>query len=134
MRGDVSAGVAQFDGGTITLSQGWGDAHACAVLSATDIQCFSTGAEMASFLAAQSGAAAGASQVTPDDSCGVSGGQYLYFYQNANYGGDEPALGNVGAWANLSVFGFADEMTSWINDTACNAYAAKGINGGGATP
>jgi hypothetical protein len=127
---------AQFNGGTIDLSQGWGAAHACAVLSSTDIQCFSTGAELASFLTAQSGSA-GASgtatgQVTPDDSCGTSDGQYLYFYQNQNYGGDELALANDGYWVNLSAFGFSDEMTSWINDTACNAYAAKGINGGGA--
>lgn len=118
-------GLATFAGHTIDLADGWQGATACLVRASGAVQCFATRAELANALG---GAGSDAAAAVPATTCG---GGAVYLYQDANYGGAELALQNYGYWVNLADYGFADEMTSWINTSSCNATVATGTYGGG---
>ncbi len=118
--------TATYDGHTIDLTDGWQGATACVVFSTSNVECFDTGAEMDAAITANA-ATAPASQNT---ACGGSL-DYNYLYQNENFGGTELALQNIDGWVNLADYDFANEMSSWINDTTCDALVALDTDGGG---
>jgi hypothetical protein len=112
---------ASFNGGTIDLASGWGAAHACLIVSATDVECFATSAEMTAALADLG--------PVPDTSCGSGS---LQLYQDKSYGGLELALDSpIDSWINLNNYGFGDETSSWKNTLSCDAAATQSASGSG---
>ena len=56
--------------------------------------------------------------------------EWVYLYENANFGGRVLALQDTGFWYTLSNYGFASTMSSWFNGSACTAYGAQNFSGG----
>ncbi len=146
--------IATYNGGTIDLSVGWDGAQACIVPSGAQTECFSTLAEAqsaAQAISQQEVATGGSSSgsnvrrasvataraalrgrtVVPHSPCESDGGQWLWLYQNANYGGQALGVQDVDTWWNLYDLGFADEMSSYSNDTGCTVYMIQNPDGSG---
>jgi len=118
------ASIASFNGHTIDLTQSWQGARACLVTSETQTECFPSSSDLSVALKNVSPALA-----MPDVTCGAGG---LYLYQNEGFGGNELVISSpIGIWINLDNYGFGNEVSSWINDFSCNAYAAKSTDGTG---
>ncbi len=124
------SGAATYNGNTIYLSQGWQGAHACGVVSSSDIICFDTANELTAALASQSSPAfsAQSSFAQPFTSCNGE----LDLYSDINFGGDLLIIDSpVGIGINLNNFGWGDTVSSWINQFNCASYAWKTTNGSG---
>ena len=116
-----TAVLASFEGGTIDLANGWGNAHACIVQSPTTAECFATRAQLA--------AAAASLGVIPDTSCGSGA---LELFQDTDYGGNELLIPSpYNQWIDLDGYDFGDQTKSWSNTLSCGAYATKSDNGTG---
>lgn len=119
-------GQALFEGHTIDLSKGWGDAHACLVArGAGVVECFRDQAEL---LARESQLQ---QQSTSDPAVAASScSTPLRLYADTSYGGRELDFYDRGYWQNLSDWSF-DNQTSSYRVGACGVYLADGANGGG---
>lgn len=125
--------TATYDGRQIDMADGWQGAHACAVLSATDVRCYDSQADLQDALgaSARQNAAAQASPLA-SSSCGGAG-LFVTLYSNTNFGGDSLSFATTSnQWTNLAPYGFDNEMESWTNTTTCAALVADGTGGSGA--
>jgi len=122
--------TATYDGQQIDLADGWQGAHACAVLSQTDVRCYDSQADMKDALGA-SAKQDPAARLSPLASC-VPAGTFVTLYSDVSFGGDSLSFASTAGWTNLAPYGFDNDMESWTNSTNCNAVVADGTNGGGA--
>ncbi|HEX5246995.1 MAG TPA: hypothetical protein VFW41_07675 [Gaiellaceae bacterium] len=119
-------GQAVFEGHTIDLSKGWGDAHACLVANGAGVvECFR---DQAGLLARESQLQeqASADPAIAASTCSTP----LRLYADTGYGGRELDFYDRGYWQNLSDWSF-DNQTSSYKVGACGVYLADGANGGG---
>lgn len=107
--------MAEFEGRTINLAEGWGDATACTSNGAST-RCYRTEAEMD---AAEPGDAVEMA------SCSSS----LRLYSSTGYGGSVLALSQRGTYINLWTYGF-DNVTSSYKVGACSSTFYAGAYGG----
>ncbi len=66
-------------------------------------------------------------RLVPQTSC--SNGGALYLYQNVNYGGNVLGISQANTWIDLANYGFADQMSSWINVSSCGAWGEHTLGG-----
>jgi hypothetical protein len=120
---------ARFEGTLIDLSQGWGDAQACLVdKGAATVQCFRDRADLRareSQLETQAVPALSA-VASLTATCSAP----LRLFADGSYGGRELDFYDRGYWQNLSVWGFDNQLSSYIVG-GCGAYLADYANGGG---
>jgi hypothetical protein len=154
----LPAGEAEYDGKVINLAQSWGGATSCIVPTMGSAQCFDTQAEAkaaanaisAQESAAQTGSSAlarGAHRSTPavasaklkartrtahgNGPCNGDGSQFVWLYQNSNYGGGSLGLQDSDTWLNLADYSFQNTTSSYINATACELYFIQTYDGTG---
>ncbi|HLI14427.1 MAG TPA: hypothetical protein VKV23_00020 [Acidimicrobiales bacterium] len=154
-------GYATYNGQTIDLAQGWDGAKACAAYANGATECFSSADAMYRSIGAyptvQGGTISSAqlrgharalarralarlrSFRLGTSARAVGHGAYcqanwewLYLYQNINYGGTVLALQITDYWYDLWDYGFGDQLSSYINDTACYFYGVQNGDGSGA--
>ena len=124
--------TATYDGTTINLADGWQSAHACLVLSASDVRCYDNQTEMRDALAAAAvNGLAHDSAVSPSVTCS-SPSTLVTLYASTNFSGNSLSFVSTGGWTNLAPYGFDNQMESWVNQTACNSFVADGTGGSGA--
>jgi hypothetical protein len=139
-----STHLASYKGRRIDLARNWEGAKACAVLSASEIQCFDSFGELTAKLG---GGPQDDHPTSPGQSIGNRPGMptpatidsyclnlstlWLTLYEDASFGGRSLSFRDTGIWQNLSTWTFDNMMTSWKNDTYCDAIAAWDANGGG---
>lgn len=117
---DTTGVLAQFEGGTINLAEGWKGARACNS-DGLETVCFRTAAEADAALAKEIGATA-----APESACASA----LKLYSGTSYSGSVLNLTNRGTWTNLSGYGF-DSITSSYKVGACSVIMKDGLGGGG---
>jgi hypothetical protein len=113
--------VATFEGTTIDLLEGWGDARAC-TSDGTSTRCYRSEAAM------DRAAARLSVDITPFAACSTS----LRLYRSTSYGGSVLQLTTRGTVINLSGYGF-DNDTSSYKVGACSAGFYDGSGGGAPT-
>ena len=122
--------VALFEGATIDLAQGWGDAHACAIWSDRNVaECFRTEAELEARLAALGTLERRTAEslvTTTASACSSP----TRLYDGTSYGGNVVYLWDRRTWINLWDLGFANRTSSY-KIGACSAYFADYPGGGG---
>ena len=116
--------IASYNGGVINLSQGWGSAAVCVVTSA-GTNCF---ASQSAYDAWAFAVVPTTSQASPVPSVNCSTG--LKLFKSVNYGGSELVVDVEASWINLSVYGFADAVSSY-QVGACTVGMAAGTGGSG---
>ena len=125
----VERGKATFEGRTIDLQKGWGDAEACHVAEDLTTTCYRSEAAM--------DAAHGLNVRTGGDypsaangyaSCGSS----LRLYWNSYYNSPVLYLTTRWSWTTLSWFGY-DNVTSSFKVGGCSVTFRSGSYGGGST-
>lgn len=118
----LSPSLALFEGRTIDLSQGWGEAQGCLVFNGAGIvECFRSG----DALHAREAKLAGSSAMLA--ACSSP----LRLYTDIYCGGRELALYDRGYWQNLSTWSFDDQLSSY-KVGACGVRLAENAYGGGA--
>lgn len=122
--------VAVFEGSTIDLARGWGDAHACAIWGDRGVaECFRTEAELEAWLPRLVSLPQGstdASVTTTATACSSA----LRLYDGTGYSGDVLYLWSRQTWINLWDVGFANRTSSY-KIGACSSYFADYSGGGG---
>jgi hypothetical protein len=110
---------ATFEGHSIDLSRGWGEATACAAIGTTTT-CFRTEAAMRKWLSQ-----------TPPVSALMSGCYWsLNLYEHANHTGAVLYLAEQEYWINLADKGFNDKTSSYYIG-ACDSIFAEHTGGTG---
>jgi hypothetical protein len=126
----VASVTATYDGRQINLADGWQGAQACAVLTAADVRCYDSPADMKDAL----GTSAKQSPVGLDSLATACGGSGLFvtLYRDTGLSGQSLSFATTSnAWTNLAAYGFDNDMESWSNTTNCAATVADGTGGGG---
>ncbi|MFL6042074.1 MAG: hypothetical protein ACJ740_11810 [Gaiellales bacterium] len=114
--------IAEFEGSTINLAEGWGDANACSV-TADGTTCYRTEAEMDAAVAATASTAARLShEIGPLGVCSTS----LRLYDGTSFDGQVVSFTTTGSLITLSSYGF-DNKTSSYKVGACAATLYSGI-------
>jgi hypothetical protein len=144
VRPAAAATPAKYHGRTIDVSKDWEGAMACAVLSPGDVQCFDSQAELEEALggggqdaargntsAASSDSASAASPMTASSYCLGLSTYWLVLYEHSSFGGRSLSFRDQTVWQDLTAYTFNDQMSSWINNTFCDAYASWDTGGGG---
>lgn len=128
--------VANFQGKTLDLKQGWGDARACTTDGVTT-QCFRSEAEMDRFLATGElddppvlSEAEATEQSNEFNAIQAACSSSVRLYDGTSYEGSVLNLSTRGSWMNLSTWGFSDRASSY-KIGACSAYFADYTGGGG---
>ena len=118
--------IARFEGGTIDLRNGWGEAAACAS-DGTSTDCFRTESELDSYLIPR----LAGTQLTPlgDVSIQTACSTTLKLYSSTSFGGSVLALSTRFAVTNLSTWSF-DNITSSYRIGACSSTFYDGANAG----
>lgn len=112
-----SGARASFEGHTIDLGRGWGEATACAAIGDTTT-CFRTEAAMRKWLAQ-----------TPPMSALMSGCYWsLTLHEHANYTGEVLYLAEQHVWINLTGYGFNDKTSSYYIG-GCDSIFVEHANG-----
>lgn len=121
--------LARFEGQTIDLSQGWGQAHACTT-TIIGTACYRTEAEMnqASAVAPSTRATRSTRSSSPTTATG-SCSSSLRLYDGTSFTGSVLALTTTGSLIQLSSYGF-DNVTSSYKVGACNANLYSGLQSG----
>lgn len=118
---EPQSSVATLEGQTIDLSQGWGEAQACLVIShAHPIECFRD----------HDGLYARERELAGSASLLASCSSPLRLYAEIYYGGRELALYDRGYWQNLSTWSFDNQLSSY-KVGACGVRLAENAFGGG---
>jgi hypothetical protein len=116
--------VASFEGHSLNLASGWGDARACLIWRSRGIaECFRTEAELGQReIQLRSLAASSTATSTCADPLNLYSGSY--------YSGLHLALWDEGYWQELSDYGFADLTVSFVGGP-CGFHLADGDWGQG---
>lgn len=121
--GGTNPSLATFEGRTIDLRKGWGEAAACST-DGTTTTCYRTEADMDAALGTPAPPPLG--EVTILSDCSSS----LRLYASINFTTPVLQLTARSIWLNLSSFGF-DNRTSSYAVGACSSIFAENANGGG---
>lgn len=114
--------TATFEGATLSLADGWGDAKACAS-DGRSTRCYRSEAEMEE---AEGLSAAGeVPEMTLLSSCSSS----LRLYTGSGFGGSVLYLSTQYTFINLSPYGFSNVVSSY-RVGACASYFYDGSSGG----
>ncbi|HEV7888322.1 MAG TPA: hypothetical protein VGO92_12250 [Acidimicrobiales bacterium] len=141
--------MASYHGRQIDLSKDWEGAQACAIVSDDDIRCFDSQEELETELQFGQGEAPGKPEKGGAPSASVATAStaaaaglttyclgysdlWLTLYEHSSFGGRSLNFRDESLWQNLTLWTFNDMMSSWKNNTYCDAYASWDINGGGA--
>ena len=116
--------IASFEGGSINLADGWGEATACTSDSVTT-QCYRTEAEMDAATNTASSTSVRRAAIVPLISCASA----LKLYRSTSFTGAVLQLTSRGTFINLSSFGF-DNDTSSYQVGACSSSFYDGASGG----
>ena len=119
---------SRFEGHTIDLSEGWGDAAACAEFGDV-VDCYRTEDELLDVhpdLVSEAAMADGAGPQALASSCSTT----LRLYRDTGFSGSVLHLSTLGVVHNLSSYGF-DNDTSSYKVGACSASFYSGANAGG---
>ena len=122
--GTESNAIASYDGGTIDLSQGWGTATICVVIT-SGTSCFANQSDYQAWVTAQV-EANGAALLPLSGNCSTG----LTLFQNISYGGKELILYGLSNWINLSSYSFSDVVSSY-KVGACAISMTDAMNGSG---
>lgn len=117
--------LAQFEGETIDLSHGWGEARACMITTA-QATCYRTEAEMDR--ASQQSRANRAARNTPATAT-ASCSSTLRLYHGTSFTGAVLGLSTRGSLIQLASSGF-DNVTSSYRVGACSASLYDGLQSG----
>lgn len=117
--------TASFEGRTINLADGWGEAVACTT-DGQSTTCFRSEADMDAYLVSTAAPESPAGDESVLAACSTS----LRLYDGTNYATPVLSLSSRGVWTNLSSYGF-DNRTSSYRVGACAAYFAENASGGG---
>jgi hypothetical protein len=119
-----SASIAQFEGGTIDLRNGWGEATACAS-DGVNTECFRTEDELDQFLTAGETAL----PLGPLVDLGIQSAcaTVLKLFSSPSFGGSVLALSTRFAVINLSTWSFSN-VTSSYSVGACSSTFYDGAN------
>jgi hypothetical protein len=122
-------GRANFEGRSIDLQKGWGNAKACHVSETLEVTCYRSEKAMDKAM----GLSARAGGDYPSAANGyASCGSSLRLYRNNYYSSPVLYLTTRGSWTSLSWFGF-NNVTSSYRVGACSAVFRSGNYGGGST-
>jgi hypothetical protein len=125
---------ATYKGRIIDFARDWEGARACVVLRTDDIRCFASEAEQWRELAKVRRPAPPTATLEFDPVyCLDRTDLYVIFYENTGFGGNSVSVNEASVWKDLSVIGLDNAMSSWKNNTYCDATAATGSGGGGST-
>ena len=118
------ASIARFEGGTIDLRNGWGEATACAT-DGVSTDCFRTDDELDQFLTASDTTL----QLSALGDMGIQSTcpTVLKLFSNPSFGGSVLALGTRFAVLNLSTWSFSN-VTSSYSVGACSSTFYDGAN------
>lgn len=117
------ASIAQFEGGTIDLRNGWGEAEACAT-DGVSTECFRTEDELDQFLTTDTTLRLGAlGDVGIQSACST----VLKLFSNPSFSGSVLALSTRFAVINLSTWSFSN-ITSSYSVGACSSTFYDGAN------
>jgi hypothetical protein len=110
-------GLATFEGKTIDLRNGWGDAQVCVVFSTTNTECFSTAAEADKKVgySPATDTAPGAAGIQASGDCPWG---WECIWADINFTGRRLQFSEE-MWHNLYDWGFAHQTSSWYNRMAC---------------
>jgi len=114
-----SGSIASFEGQSIDLTRGWGEATACAAFADTTT-CFRTEAAMRRWLA----------ETRPTTELLSSCSSSVDLYEHGGFGGAVLGLYAQGAWINLATYGFNDKTSSYAVG-GCDSYFAEHTDGNG---
>ena len=116
--------IAQFEGGTIDLRNGWGEATACAT-DGVSTECFRTEDELDQFLTTSDTTL----QLSALGDVGIQSTcpTVLKLFSNPSFGGSVLALGTRFAVINLSTWSFSN-ITSSYSVGACSSTFYDGAN------
>jgi len=124
---EASKGRANFEGRTIDLQKGWGDAQACHVAEDFSVTCYRSEKAMDKALGlAHRGGGDYPNAANGYASCWSS----LRLYKNSYYGTPVLYLTTRQSWTNLSWFGY-DNVVSSYRVGACGVTMRSGSYGGG---
>jgi hypothetical protein len=124
---EPGSGLAHFEGETIDLGDGWGDATACLVWDSDSVaECFRTEAELIERANQLEGSRVVGGAAAVSSSCSTS----LKLYDGTSYTGSTLYLYTRTQWINLSNYGWSNR-TSSFKVGACSAYFADYADGGG---
>lgn len=107
--------IASFEGRQIDLSEGWGDARACAV-TGDGVRCYRTEREMDAAEGARAEPEAAAFGMTALTACSSA----VRLYDGTSYAGSVLQLTTRGVYHNLASLGF-DNLTSSYKIGACSS-------------
>lgn len=116
--------IADFLGGKIDLSEGWGGAQACVVFSPSDVRCYTT-SEEANSATALKGDQDGGSSTSGTANCPAG---WLCIYADPNWDGRRLQFSSE-YWMNLAPYGFERQTSSWHNNQNCSWWQPKNDNG-----
>jgi hypothetical protein len=134
-RVDRGPAMASFEGHTINLAEDWGDATACLVWRQGGVvECFRS-AEALDALASQLAPRRAATAPSTDDGQMLAASSYscwssLRLFQYNWYSGRQLLFWDRGYWQNLWLYGFDDQLSSYIVG-GCYAHLAEHPDGGG---
>lgn len=127
----TGAGLASFEGKTVDLRQGWGDAQSCVVQADARTECFRTDQEANAAVGYdRTKDPAVLSGVEPLAAFDCADG-WLCLYEDIN-GEGRRLIFNDEFWHNLDDWGFARKTSSWRNRQSSVFCADKGQLGDGA--
>lgn len=132
---DREPAIASFEGRRINLADDWGDATACLIWRQGGVvECFRS-AEALDAFAAQLTSRRPAAPPSTDDGRLLAASSYscsssLRLYQNNWYSGRQLWFWDRGYWQNLYLYGFDDQLSSYIVG-GCYAHLAEHPDGGG---
>ena len=125
---------ALYKGRIIDVSRDWEGARACAVLRTDDIRCFDSEAEQWRELAKLRRPSPPTALLEFDPVyCLDRTDLAVVFYENTSFGGNSVSVTVGNVWHELSSIGLDNAMSSWKNNTYCDATAATGTAGSGST-
>lgn len=122
---------ASYKGRVIDLAHSWEGAKACAVVARGDIRCFDSEAEQWRELARLRRPSPATATMEFATYCVDRTDLWVVLYENTNFGGSSISVNEMGYWHELSSIGLDNMMSSWKNNTYCDATAATGAAGGG---
>lgn len=126
--------IASFEGRRINLAEDWGDATACLIWRQGGVmECFRS-AEALDALEARLAPRREGSAPSTDGSL-LAASSYscwsaLRLYEHNDYGGRQLLFWDRGYWQNLYLYGFDNQMSSYIVG-GCYAHLAQHPDGGG---
>lgn len=138
---DRAPAIASFEGRKINLAEDWGDARACLIWRQGGVvECFRSGEALDAFVARltprhQTTTRSSDGGVTARSPGLLAASSYscssaLRLFENNWYSGRQLLFWDRGYWQNLYLYGFDDQLSSYIVG-GCYTHLAEDPDGGG---